>query len=68
MDFYGLPQPLDGTEFVTIYQKQNGQIVKCSMPLSQLATILGINWTSLPTTKPTVSGEPWNNGGVVSIS
>lgn len=68
MDFYGLPQPLTGTELVTIHQEQNGQFAKCSMPLSQLATILGVNWASLPTTKPTVSGVAWNDGGVVSIS
>jgi hypothetical protein len=67
-EIFGFPQSLTGSELVTIHQEQNGQLAKCSMPLSQLATILGFNWASLPTTKPSVSGVAWNDGGVVSIS
>ncbi|WP_176317324.1 hypothetical protein [Burkholderia vietnamiensis] len=68
---YGLPQPLTGNELVTIDQMQNGQLARCTMPLSELSQILGSStaWTAnLPTTKPTTSGVVWNNAGVVSIS
>lgn len=72
IDVYGLPQPLSGNEIVTIRQEQNGQLALCSMPLSQLSSILNSNstaWASgLPTTKPATAGVVWNNGGVVSIS
>jgi hypothetical protein len=70
-DFYGLPQPLTGSETVTIQQVQNGLPALCSMPLSELSTILGQPanwWSSLPTTLPTTSGIVWNNNGIVSIS
>ena len=72
-EIYGLPQPLTGAEIVTIYQEQNGQLAECSMPLSQLASILCVGsstaWASnLPTEKPATAGVIWNNGGVVSIS
>lgn len=73
IETYGLPQPLTGSETVTIHQVQNGQIAKCTMPLSELATILNSGsstaWaTGLPTTAPATAGVVWNNNGVVSIS
>lgn len=69
-EIYGLPQPLTGAETVTIQQVQNGQIAKCTMPLSELATILSSTaWAAdLPTTKPSQAGVLWNDGGSVSIS
>lgn len=69
-EIYGVPQSLSGNELVTIHQEQNGQWAKCTMQLSALAALLGpTNWAnSLPTTKPSVAGILWNNGGVVSIS
>jgi hypothetical protein len=70
MHIYGLPQPINGDELVTIYQMQNGQFAKCSMPLSHLASILSSTaWANgLQTTQPSASGVVWNNNGVVSIS
>jgi hypothetical protein len=70
MELYGLPQPLTGAETVTIHQVQNGQIALCTMPISQLATILSSTaWaTGLPTTEPVTAGVVWNNAGVVSVS
>lgn len=71
---YGLPQPLTGSETVTIQQEQNGQIALCTMPLSTLIAYLNENlnflsWASnLPSTAPANSGVVWNNNGVVSIS
>jgi hypothetical protein len=73
---YGLPQPLTGAETVTIHQVQNGQVALCTMPLSQLATILtsggsggSTAWVAgLSTAEPTTPGVVWNNAGVVSIS
>ncbi len=71
-EIYGLPQPLTGAETVTIRQTQNGQSALCTMPLSQLASIIGGTSTawanSLPTTRPAVAGVLWNDGGAVSIS
>lgn len=69
-EIYGLPQPLTGNELVTIWQMQNGQMAKCTMPLSQLSAILSsTGWAdNLPITKPAAAGVAWNNGGVVSIS
>lgn len=71
-EIYGLPQTIKGDEIVTILQMQNGQLVLCSMPLSQLSSILNSTstaWASgLSTTKPATAGVVWNNGGVVSIS
>lgn len=70
MEIYGLPQPLTGSETVTIHQVQNGQIALCTMPLSMFASIVSSTaWAAhLPTTEPATSGVVWNNGGVVSIS
>lgn len=70
IEIYGLPQPLTGDETVTIHQVQNGQIAKCTMPLSQLSTILNSTaWAaSLPTTQPTTAGVLWNNAGVISLT
>ena len=70
MRTYPLPQPLTGTEIVTIQQQQNGQWFECSMPLSELLCLFGpTSWAStLPTSKPSASGVLWNNSGVVSIS
>lgn len=70
MHIYGLPQPINGEELVTIYQMQNGQLAKCSMPLSHLASILSSTaWAAgLPTMAPTTPGVVWNNDGVVSVS
>lgn len=72
-EIYGLPQPLNGAELVTIYQMQNGQLAKCTMPLSDLVALIGAGsfaaWaTDLQTTLPTEHGVPWNNNGVISIS
>lgn len=69
-DIYGLPQPLTGAETVTIMQVQNGQVALCTMPLSELSSIINSTaWSStLPTDKPSSAGILWNNGGVVSIS
>jgi len=72
-DIFGLPQPLTGAELVTIHQLQNGQWAKCSMPLSDLATILtsgpSTAWaSSLPTTAPATAGVVWNDNGVISLS
>jgi hypothetical protein len=69
-EIFGLPQPLNGNETVTIRQVQNGQIAQCTMPLSQLSVLFGTTaWAnSLPTTKPAVAGMLWNNSGVVCIS
>lgn len=67
---YGLPQPLSGNETVTILQEQNGQMALCTMPLSELSSIIsGTSWVAtLPTTRPSTSGVLWNNSGAVSIS
>lgn len=69
-EIYGLPQPLTGAETVTIQQVQNGQIAKCTMPISELAALLNSTaWAKdLPATEPTSPGIVWNNSGVVSIS
>lgn len=69
-EIYGLPQALTGAELVTIHQLQNGRLAKCTMPLSDLAAIIGSTaWaTGLPTTEPATAGVVWNNAGVVSIS
>jgi hypothetical protein len=70
-EIYGLPQPLTGNETVTIHQLQNGQIAKCTMPLYELAVLLGggTSWAAgLPTSRPATAGVVWNNGGSVSIS
>jgi hypothetical protein len=70
MRICGLPQPLTGAELVTIWQVQGGQLAECTMPLSELSSIINMNaWVaSLPTEKPSSPGLPWLNGGVVSIS
>lgn len=69
MRIYGLPQPINGDELVTIRQEQDGHLVKCSMPLSELVSYLNLNWArSLPTTEPSSTGVIWNNSGVISIS
>jgi hypothetical protein len=71
MRIYGLPQPLTGSEIVTILQEQNGEKAECSMPLSMLTSIIGsgTSWAAdLPTQKPSVPGVVWNDAGVVSIS
>jgi hypothetical protein len=73
MAIYGALQPISGAELVTVYQMQNGQMVTCSMPLSDLSAILtaspSTSWAAnLPTAAPTAAGVVWNNNGVVSIS
>lgn len=69
MEIYGAPQSLTGTETVTILQEQNGQLAKCTMPLSTfIAFLVPSIFKDLPTTEPTTSGVVWNNAGVVSIS
>lgn len=68
MKIYGLPQALSGNELVTIAQEQNGNLVSCSMPLSQLSALLATNWATLPTVKPAVPGVLWNDGGSISLS
>lgn len=69
-EIYGLPQPLNGSETVTIQQIQNGQIALCTMPLSELASILiSTAWAgTLPSVRPSTAGIAWNNSGVVSVS
>lgn len=71
-EIYGLPQPLTGSETVTIHQEQNGRVALCTMPLSQLATVLTSSSTAwaanLPMTAPTAAGVVWNNNGVISLS
>jgi hypothetical protein len=68
-EIYGLPQDLTGSELVTIYQEQSGQLAKCSMPLSTFMALVVQNvFRNLPTTEPSTAGVPWNNAGVVSIS
>jgi hypothetical protein len=72
MDLFGLPQPLSGQEIFTIWQLQNGQWAKCTMPISELSTVITFNFAAwaagLPTTRPSTAGLPWNDGGVISIS
>lgn len=73
MEIYGLPQSLTGAETVTIQQEQNGRVALCTMPLSELASILGESsstaWAAnLSTTAPTTAGVVWNNNGVISLS
>ena len=68
-EIYGLPQPLDGSELVTIHQLQNGQWAKCTMPLSTFQSFAFSSWvTSLPTAKPSSTGIAWNDSGSISIS
>lgn len=72
-EIYGLPQPLNGSELVTIYQMQNGQLALCTMPLSDLVALIGsassTAWAvNLPTTLPAVHGVVWNDNGVISLS
>jgi hypothetical protein len=68
-DICGLPQPLTGAELVTIHQEQNGNLAKCSMPLSEFQSFVISNWlASLSTTKPNVAGVAWNDSGVIAIS
>lgn len=69
MNIRALPQVLMGNELVTIHQKQNGEWIKCSMPLSMLASlVIGEFIGNLPVDKPDTSGIAWNNAGVVSVS
>lgn len=69
IEIYGLPQSLTGLETVTIHQEQNGNIAKCTMPLSMLISLAIESWIkNLPTSEPTTAGIAWNNTGVVSIS
>lgn len=74
MEIYGLPQPLTGSELVTIQQTQSGRLASCTMPLSVFASFLSATISStawavgLPTTRPLTVGVVWNNGGTVSIS
>ncbi|KGC03598.1 hypothetical protein DM81_3486 [Burkholderia multivorans] len=69
MKFYGLPQPLNGDEAVTIHQLQNGEWAKCTMPLSMLIQLVIDSFLkNLPTEEPTTAGVAWNNAGVISIS
>jgi hypothetical protein len=74
---YGLPQlPLTGAETVTIHQTQNGQPALCTMPLSELAALLGsgggnptVAWaTGLPTAPTPGTKTLWLNNGVLSFS
>ena len=78
-EIYGAAQPLTGAEIVNILQTQNGQMVNCSIPVSQIAALAsGSGGTSsfdfasyadsLSTTLPSASGTPWNNGGLISVS
>lgn len=74
MEIYGLPQPLNGSEEVTIRQLQNGQWALCTMPLSVFVSFISANnsstaWANnLPTTLPSTSGVVWLDHGVVSVS
>lgn len=74
---YGAPQPMTGTEIVTIHQVQNGNLVKCSLTMNELLTWVQAAqqttfetqmaaWLkSLPTAPPT-SGA-WLDNGVLSF-
>ncbi|VWD21010.1 hypothetical protein BCO18442_03917 [Burkholderia contaminans] len=69
MKLSALPQPLAGNELVTIHQQQNGEWIKCSMPLSTLASFVIDGWIkTLPTDRPVTAGIAWNNAGAISIS
>ncbi|MCA8335202.1 hypothetical protein [Burkholderia multivorans] len=69
MKIFGTPQPLTGSETVTILQEQNGRYAKCSMPISDLVALIApAVFKSLPTDEPSSPGIPWNNAGVISIS
>jgi len=70
MELHGLPQPITGAELVTIYQLQNGQWAACTMPLCDLASLLGsTSWAAnLPTVAPATAGVLWNDSGVISLS
>jgi hypothetical protein len=70
MTIYGSLQPITGAELATVYQMQNGQMVTCSMPLSDLIQVITLTALAagLPTTEPTTAGIVWNNGGVLSIT
>lgn len=69
MKIYGLPQPLTGSETVTIHQNQGNYGAKCTLPISELLNFFQSQYTAnLPTTKPSTAGVMWNNSGVVSIS
>lgn len=66
---FGLPQALTGSEMVTVWQDQNGQLAKCSMPLSTLLSwVSGNEFQSLPTVLPSQPGVAWNNGGMICLS
>jgi hypothetical protein len=74
MQICGLPQPLTGSELVTILQEQGGQLVMCSLQLSALLDYVTANTSStawaknIPATEPASPGVVWDNDGVVSIS
>jgi len=67
---YATPQPMTGSETVCIHQVQNGQIVKCTTPISSLPSAANLTtfFASLPTSLPATAGVVWNNNGVISIS
>jgi hypothetical protein len=67
-DVFGMPQPLTGSELVTIYQEQNGQLAKCSMPLSEFVAFIMSSLASSSTTEPSTKGVLWNNAGAISVS
>lgn len=68
-----LPQPLTGSEFVSIKYQRDGREVWRGMRLSELLAHIAVSapelWIeSLPTSLPTTAGVAWNNGGVISIA
>ena len=67
-EIFGHPQPLNGTELITIQQKQNGEWAQCSMPLSDVVAYLAAWIAQLPATEPATANSLWNNAGVVSIT
>jgi hypothetical protein len=73
MKLDGLPQPLAGSEPVTIQQTQNGHTSVCTIALSDLLNQINAAapawWVaSLPTTLPSKPGVLWNNTGMLSVS
>jgi hypothetical protein len=73
MQLTSLPNPLSGSEPVTIQQVVNGKISDITMPISDLLVFINAAapawWVaSLPTTLPAKTGVLWNNTGMLSVS
>ncbi|PQV51804.1 hypothetical protein [Paraburkholderia sp. BL21I4N1] len=73
MQLTDLPNPLSGSEHVSIQQTQNGHTTTCTIALSDLLNQINAAapawWVaSLPTTLPSRVGVLWNNNGSLAIS